>query len=249
MILAILMANPVISGCHGDFLYMENKTLLVKEVHFTSLQPTADQIDSMFNASDIPFHQIDVENWKGFDYHPSVQFKIAYSPTEIYLQYLVTEEVIMAVYANDEGSAPYKDSCVEMFIIPGENGVYYNLEMNCIGKGTFAGGAARLERTRFGQDVLSRIRRHSTLGTQAFGVKTASENNGKSFTWQLTVAIPVELFSLSEVKPLKGRTIKANFNKCGDDMPGRRHYLTWNPVGTERPNFHTPEYFGNLYFE
>ncbi|MEG0891438.1 MAG: carbohydrate-binding family 9-like protein [Bacteroidales bacterium] len=250
--LTILMAVPYICGSHGDFLIidMENntKTLTVKEVKFTLAKPTAVQIDSMFNLMNIPFNKIDIENWEGYEYHPNVQFRIAYSPSEIYLQYLVTEETIKAVYEEDEGSAPYKDSCVEFFSIPGEEEVYYNLEMNCIGKGTFAGGAKRTERTKFGKDVLSKIRRYSTLATKAFGIKTAAENNGAPYTWQLTVAIPLEVFSLSEVKPLKGRTIKANFYKCGDDMP-KKQYLTWNKIGTPRPNFHTPEYFGNLYFE
>lgn len=246
--LIILIAVPVLSGGHEDSSFNMEKTIIAKQVHFTSPEPSAQQIDSMFSTMNIEYHKIDMENWQGYNYHPNVRFRIAYSPTEIYLQYLILENEIKAVYEQDEGSAPYKDSCVELFCIPGEDSVYYNLEMNCIGKGTFAGGAQRTERTRFGKEILSKIRRTSTLGTNAFGIKTLSDNNGQPYTWQLTVAIPIELFSLSEVKPLKGRTIKANFNKCGDDMP-HRHYLSWNPIGTERPNFHTPSYFGNIYFE
>lgn len=248
-LLMILAAVTAFSAGREDLSFtMEDKVLRVKEVKFTSPLPGAAQIDSMFNAMEIPYNPIAMENWPGFEYHPSVKFRIAYSPAEIYIQYLVTEADIKAVYGEDEGAAPYKDSCVEFFSVPGEDGIYYNLEMNCIGKGTFAGGAKRTERTRFGKELLSGIRRYSTLGSEPFGIKTAAENDGKPYTWQLTVAIPVEVFCLSEVKPLKGRTIRANFYKCGDDMP-QRQYLTWNPVKTERPNFHTPEYFGYLYFE
>ena len=117
--------------------------------------------------------------------------------------------------------------------------------MNCIAKGTFAAGENRNERNRFGDDVLSQIRRHSTLGDTAFGVK---ENPEHPFEYTITVALPVKLFCMSDVKPLKGRTIKGNFYKCGDDMP-KAHYLSWNKIGTEKPNFHVPAYFGNIHFE
>lgn len=224
----------------------KTKTINVKEVSFGKAEPSIGEIDSMFNNNNIEYHSIDVENWSGYSYRPQVQFRIAYSATEIYLQYKVKESCIKAVYGEDAGSAPYKDSCLEFFCIPDEkSGAYYNLELNCIAKGTFAGGAKRTDRTKFGDDVLSQIKRHSTLGNAAFGTKIS---DGEPFEYTVTVALPVKLFSLSDVEPLKGRTIKGNFYKCGDDMP-QRHYLSWNPIGTERPNFHTPDYFGNIHFE
>jgi len=224
----------------------QTKRLNVKEVSFSVPLPDHQQIDSMFNSMEIPFSKIDVENWSGYDYHPLVEFRIAYSKDEIYLQYHVVEQCIKAVYGADAGSAPYKDSCLEFFCIPdSNNSIYYNLELNCIGKGTFAGGAQRTDRTRFTDEVLSQIRRHSTLGSEPFGTK---ESNDEPFEYTLTVAIPLKLYSLSQMEPLKGRTIKANFYKCGDEMP-QKHYFSWNPIGTERPNFHTPQYFGELFFE
>lgn len=224
----------------------QTRTINVKEVSFKSEVPTIEEIDSMFNQNKIEFHPIDIESWEGYNYHPDVNFRIAYSPKEIYLQYKVKEDCVKAVYGQDAGSAPYKDSCLEFFCIPDEtNNIYYNLELNCIAKGTFAAGENRSERNRFGDDVLSQIRRHSTLGDTAFGTK---ESEGEPFEYTITVALPVKLFSQSDVKPLKGRTIKGNFYKCGDDMP-EPHYLSWNRIGTEKPNFHMPAYFGNIHFE
>jgi hypothetical protein len=182
------------------------------------------------------------------NYNPDVKFRIGYSPEEIYIQYLVTENDIKAEFGEDAGSKPYTDSCVEFFAIPGEGGEYYNLELNCIGKGTFAGGAQRTDRTRYGDDVLGQIRREASLGSEAFGTRTLADNGGEPYTWKLTVALPVKLYSLSEVKPLKGRKIKANFYKCGDNMP-QKHYLSWHPIAIEKPNFHRPDHFGTLYFE
>ena len=229
---------------------MEDKTITVKELAFDVEKPSAAQIEEAMNAKNVEYNQIACVNWEGYngDYNPDVKFRIAYTEKEIYLQYVVTENDIKAVYGEDAGSKPYTDSCVEFFAIPGEGGEYYNLEMNCIGKGTFAGGAQRTDRTRYGDDVLSQIRRESTLGTEAFGTKTFAENGEKPYTWKLTVALPVELYSLSEVKPLKGRSIKANFYKCGDEMP-QKHYLSWHPIRIEKPNFHRPDHFGTLIFE
>jgi len=198
----------------------------------------------MLDSLNIPYNGISSLNWPEFyPSMPDVRFRIAYSNDEIYLQYQVREKYIRALYDKDDGSAPYKDSCVEFFIIPSAtDSIYYNLELNCIGVGTFAGGAERTNRTRFDSAVTSRIRRASSLGNTAF------ETREGDFEWNIVIALPIELFSLSEIEPLGGRTVKANFFKCGDELP-ERHYLSWNPIKTERPNFHTPAYFGELYFE
>lgn len=229
---------------------MEDKTLTVKELSFAGSKPDAAQIEEAFNAQNIAYSPIACVNWEGYNgnYSPDVKFRIGYTEEEIYLQFTVTEDDVKAVYGEDAGSKPYTDSCVEFFAIPGEGGEYYNLEMNCIGKGTFAGGVERTNRTRYTDEVLSKIRRESTLGCEAFGTKTKAENGNQPYTWKLTVAIPLEVYALSEVKPLKGRSIKANFYKCGDDMP-QKHYLSWNPIRIEKPNFHRPDHFGTLYFE
>ena len=245
--LAIIFAVAfVLCNCNNTKEMETTKTLNVKEVSFATNQPSIAEVDSMFNTQNIEFQPIDVVNWEGYNYNPEVKFRMAYSTSEIYLQYRVKEQCVRATYGQDNGSSPYKDSCLEFFCVPDEeDGSYYNLEMNCIAIGTFAGGKVRTERTHYGDDVLSQIRRESTLGNEPFGVK---ESEGEPFEYTLTIALPVKLFSLSDVKPLKGRTIKANFYKCGDDMPNP-HYFSWNPIKTEKPNFHKPEFFGNVHFE
>ena len=46
---------------------------------------------------------------------------------------------------------------------------------------------------------------------------------------------------------LDGRTMRANFYKCGDLLP-RPHFLSWNAISLPRPDFHCPEFFGTLRF-
>lgn len=217
--------------------------LTVRKMLYNEQQPSLALVNEAFDQNSIPFNSIDVVNWESHPYKPDVKFRIAHSQSEIFLQYVVKEDGTRAEYGNDEGSKPYTDSCVEFFMIPNPaDSIYYNMEMNCIGHGTFDGGALRKGRTKFGDEVISKIRRVSTLGSEPFGDREGVQE------WTLTIAIPKSLYSLGEVPPFSGRTVKANFYKCGDGMKVP-HYLSWNPVGTPKPNFHTPDYFGEIYFE
>ena len=44
---------------------------------------------------------------------------------------------------------------------------------------------------------------------------------------------------------LPGDKFKGNFYKCGDKT-AVPHYGTWNPVESDKPDFHRPECFGEL---
>lgn len=234
LILALLLFVPLISS---------GRMINVKRVSFPCKNPPVKLVEKMMDSLNIPFNALDQLNWEAFPYKPEVSFRIAYSNDEIYLQYKVREKYIRAFYTSDEGSAPYKDSCIEFFIsLSDDDSFYYNLELNCIGVGTFAGGPDRRNRTRFDTSVISLIRRESSLGREGFGTKEGD------FEWSITIAIPLRLFSLNSFEPLPGRYVRANFYKCGDDLP-ERHYLSWNPISTERPDFHRPDFFGTIYFE
>ena len=134
-----------------------------------------------------------------------------------------------------------EDSCVEFFISPDDDGVYYNIEFNAIGTCLLGTGTARENSTQANPEIVSRIRRLSSEGDRPF-----KEKEGE-FDWTLTVAIPYEVFFHHSVRDLKGKTFRANFYKCGDNLKVP-HYVTWNPVGTKNPDYHQPEYFGLLKF-
>lgn len=246
--IVITLLVPLLNGSgrvlFNDSCAMNDKEkVIVKRVDFGRERPSMDEVERLLDLSNLKEYNIDKVNWsESYPYSPEVKFKIAYSKNDIYIQYFVKESYIRAFYDKDEDAKPYKDSCVEFFIIPADDGIYYNLEMNCIGFGTFAGGANRTERDRFGPEVTSKIGRKSSLGTKAIEAKEGD------FEWKLTIALPIELFSLSHVENLSGRAVKANFYKCGDELE-RAHYLSWSPVLTPKPNFHTPQFFGDIFFE
>jgi hypothetical protein len=183
---------------------------------------------------------IDTLNWKGYDYKPAVELAIAYSDKEIFLKYFVTENFFKAE-KTETNQMVCEDSCVEFFVSPEDDGIYYNLEFNGIGTCLLGTGTGRENSTRANPEVVSKIRRLSTAGD-----KPVEERIGE-YRWELTVAIPYDVFFHHDVKDLKGKTFRANFYKCGD-MLTVPHYVTWNPVGTENPDYHQPKYFGLLKF-
>ena len=135
-----------------------------------------------------------------------------------------------------------EDSCVEFFVSPENDGIYYNLEFNGIGTVLLGTGTGRADSKRADPEIVSRIRRMTSAGN-----KPVKEKSGR-FEWTITIAVPYEVFFHHSIRDLKGRTFRANFYKCGD-MLSVPHYVTWNPVGTENPDYHRPEFFGRVLFE
>lgn len=187
-------------------------------------------------------HAIDLINWETFSYQPEVHFRMAHNGKAIWVKFYVTEEFILAE-RTETNSATHRDSCVEFFIDPLQDGNYYNFEFNGIGTTHLAYGPGRKDRSFIdAQLIKDQIKIMSSLGNEPFKEKDGGHS------WEMTVVIPSRVFTHSPEINLKNLKAKANFYKCADDT-SRPHYLTWNPVGTERPDFHQPTYFGNLVFE
>ncbi len=190
---------------------------------------------------------IDVINWSEYPYKPDVKFVIGYDESNLYLKFKVHENSIRAVNT-EPNSSVWEDSCCEFFCDFDGKG-YYNLETNCIGTQLLGYGEsladrelAAKNRTRAGVDVINTIQKISTLGDKPFDVKTGD------FNYELVMKIPAGAFYKHNIKFEKGLTFKANFYKCGDKT-SQMHFLSWNPINTQNPNFHTPEFFGEIVLE
>ena len=147
-------------------------TILVAKVAFSTPEPALEEVKAKFDQAAIQWHAIECVNWPAYPYKPEVEFRIMHSETEIYLQYHVRENGVRATYDYDAGSRPYTDDCVEFFMIPSDrDSSYFNLELNCIGHGTFNYGPNRSERHHCGDEIIRQIRRESTLGSEAFGMR------------------------------------------------------------------------------
>jgi hypothetical protein len=185
-------------------------------------------------------NRIDMINWKEFNYQPKVTFRIGHTGDEIWLKYYVSEKHIIAKETKINGEV-YKDSCVEFFVSPdGKN--YYNFEFSCIGITHLAWGPGRGNRKFTDPDLVRKLEIRSSLGSEPFEERTGS------FDWEMMIRIPVECFSFDSIVNLNGLKGTANFYKCADGSSSP-HYLTWNPVLTEKPDYHRPEFFGKILFE
>jgi hypothetical protein len=185
-------------------------------------------------------HAIDTVNWKSHTYRPEVRFNIAWGDREIYIKYYVRETSVKAEKSRTNEMV-CEDSCVEFFVAPSDDGIYYNFEFNPIGTALMGSGHGRHDSARADETLVNGIRRLTTMGDEPFAEKSGD------ISWSLTLAIPLGIFFHHRVENLAGKRFRANFYKCGD-MLSNPHYVTWNPVGTEKPDYHRPEYFGTLKF-
>ncbi len=192
----------------------------------------------------LEINEVGVVNWPDYPYRPDVKFKMGWDADNLYLKFMVNEKSVRAV--NSEPNSPvWEDSCCEFFCDFDDKG-YYNLETNCIGTQLLGYGEkmddrelAAKSRTRADAAVINKIKKSSTLGTGTFDVKTGD------FSYELIMQIPVEAFHKHHLRFEKGMTFKANFYKCGDKT-AKMHFLSWNPIHSDTPNFHLPEFFGNV---
>lgn len=180
-------------------------------------------------------------NWADrFPYAPQVSVRIAHTGDAVALDWTVDERYVRAA-ASADGGKVWEDSCVEFFMSP-EGTDYINVECNCAGRVLCGVGPGREWRFRHAPEALAAISRHASLAGEPFDTREASA------PWRLSVLIPSSFFFSGESRDLSGLDATANFYKCGDRLP-QPHFLSWQPVGTENPDFHRPEFFGKIHFE
>ena len=186
----------------------------------------------------IPAARVSTYKWvRG--YAPAVMAKLAYVEGECFVLHMVCGEERPLVTYHEYNRPVYKDSCMEFFAIwDAESDRYVNMEMNAAGTLLSSIGADRHERTPV-LDVCGEI----------FPVK----GEILSDAWSVTATIPLSMIATlygtdtetyrSRLVP--GYTLRGNFYKCGDETP-IPHFGMWNEVGTTEPDFHRPEFFGDL---
>lgn len=89
-------------------------------------------LPKLLDEEKIGFQPVSKVNWNEYPYCPKVEFRVAHTEDAILLHFKVTEASVRARYGEDNGSV-WTDSCVEFFSIPAGDGIYYNIECNCIG--------------------------------------------------------------------------------------------------------------------
>lgn len=198
-------------------------------------------IPAALQAAGIAYTTIDNVNWpEAFPYEPKVEFAAAHTGDALLLHYRVEEQSVRAVARQDQEHI-WEDACVECFIMPFGDGFYYNIECNCTGKLLVAVGKDRHERKQAPAEVMQGIDRWASLGTEPFDTRQQATK------WELALRLPLSTFFLHKLESFDGLTATGNFYKCGDCLPVP-HFISWNQIKTENPDFHRPEFFGQMKF-
>ncbi len=181
-------------------------------------------------------------NWPAnYPYCPEIHFRIAYNERHLFLKFDVHENEFRATEITDYGNV-WEDSCVEFFVQLENGGGYYNLEANAIGTILCAYGTGRESRSLLPKEIMTTILRDSTI-------KYNNENPNEAFyQWSLIIKFPYTAFFKHNFSPFPGTVIKGNIHKCGNKLP-HPHFVTLNPIPTEKPDFHRPEFFGTFIFK
>lgn len=175
-------------------------------------------------------------NWQEYPYRPDVAFSVARSRTHLAVLYHVRGLDLRAMAMEDNGNV-WEDSCCEFFAADPSDSTYYNFEMNCIGTLLASKRTSRENAEMFSAEALSRVVRHSTLQ------RKQRELDGKIFGWSVGMCVPFDLIG-ADPDNLPS-SIRANFYKCADKS-AHPHFLSWSPIDVPSPDFHRPEFFGEL---
>lgn len=207
--------------------------------------PYIPQIDSSMGSDEIinildseaPRGTIESVNWADqYPYHPLTTFNIAHNGKTLYIDFFVRCNFLRAESYKNQ-SPVSEDSCVEFFVEPTGELPYWNFEFNCIGTVNASHRFERKSPVRLTDEDIARIERYPSCGTRPF-----KELEGL-FTWNLLVGIPLDLMGIKyEGKPVE---MRGNFYKCAS-AASQPHFLSWNPVKTESPDFHQPDFFAPI---
>lgn len=193
------------------------------------------RIDGEPDWSAAPVLDIDNQQWLD-PVDISAHAQLCYGDDAFYVRMWAEEADIRAEYPADDLLADtYEDSCLEFFLSPVAGDTrYLNFEFNpncAVGAqiGTEKANRTRLVRT---DDV--------------YAASSARTEDG----WEITYKLPFDFIRqfYPDFTAESGDVLRGNFYKCGN-LTASKHYLSWNPIDSDTPNFHVPECFGELVLE
>jgi hypothetical protein len=187
-----------------------------------------------------------INNFKGNipSFRPIVYMKMMYDEANLYLIFKVKDKYVRCINTEINGDV-WEDSCVEFFFAPNleYSNNYFNLEINCGGTPLMFYNEPNKDYKPLPVELIKGIKIAHSLP-----VRIDSEIK-ENITWTLEYKLPLSIINkyLEFEEPKKGVIWKVNFHKIAENN-SNPHYITWSPIGGEEPNFHQPEYFGNIEF-
>ena len=193
----------------------------------------------LLDEQQVAFTDVTNANWSAdYPYKPAFSFRMAHTSQSLIIEYRVREASIASVAGRDNGRV-WEDSCCEFFSqLPGDD-FYYNMECNCTGRLLIGCGPVREGRHLAPASVLDKVQRWSSLGSDDIALIEGD------FSWNMVLIIPKNAWFQSNVQSFDGMKMKANIYKCGDKL-SQPHFLSWNKIDIETPDFHRPDFFGEM---
>ena len=172
--------------------------------------------------------------WEGYQKSaPVTHFYMLYDENGIGIKFF-SDETNPVGNANGMNTDVYTDSCVEIFLnaSPKTTKKYLNFELSVTGFMHLGLGTGRFDRELQYIDF-SQLK----IDTRIL------ENDGG---WEAKFYIPFSL--LKNYYPEISFSWSGNFQKLCEDCQVP-HLGCWNLIGTEKPDFHQPDYFGEILME
>jgi len=171
--------------------------------------------------------------WDESGYRPEARAYAAWDENGLHALLCAKEETI-ATAATGFGGDVYKDSCLEWFVQPfADDPRYINVEVNAAGAAYVGFGSGRAD--------------SKCLPAMPEGMPvTASVHCGG--WWAIAYTIPASLLEALYGRRLSGgEVMRGNFYKCDESI--HPHFGSWNPIAHPTPDFHRPEFFGEMALE
>jgi len=176
--------------------------------------------------------------WDKNGYRPDVRYVLGLKETG-FTMHIIVHETNPRRVMTQRNQPVCLDSCVEWFVnfMPENNDRYFNFEINALGTVN-----ASFRKERHDQKVRYLTEEDAAL----LNIQPVIHEK----YWEIRYDVPFELIKkyIPNYKFEEGMTIRANFYKCGGNTEFIHHGV-WNPIPVEIPDFHMPEYFGEIVLE
>lgn len=191
----------------------------------------------------VPPASIDLNPWRAGGPLPPAEARVVFSGESIRVRMRAWERPIR-VAAHACNGLVWEDSCVEFFFnpMPSADRRYLNFEVNAEGVMLLGFGADRHDRKQLDFDP-GRFRISADVPPNG---AAAWDKPFYTVQFEIPLAFLEERYGALEFKP--GTVMAGNFQKCGETT-ANPHFGVWNPILTEQPDFHQPDYFGRLILE
>ncbi len=194
------------------------------------------------NWQDIAALNISQYPWYKSGRKQNTQIKLCASNENLFIHIVADDKHSFAKQTQLNHMLVCEDSCVEFFFSPsgklGSN--YVNVEVNCCGTLHLAYGPDRDNRQFINLDAASLI----SVSTSIISPVKLEKPNDQE--WHVEITLPFAAIEALTGEPVNKDKWYGNFYRCGGRVEPQ--YAVWKSIDVAEPDYHRPEYFGELVF-